>query len=117
MSISCGENFTVCLKEDGTIKCFGNNKYNQLDPIYKSFTNIIKVSCGLDFTICLKEDATLECFGSNNIIKISCGRYFTVFLKEDENIKCFGNNYDNQLDQIYKSFDNIKIHYKEYILK
>ena len=41
MSISCGENFTVFLKEDGTIECFGNN---QLDQIYKYFTNI-KIHC------------------------------------------------------------------------
>ena len=40
MSIKCGWYHTVCLLEDGTIECFGDNNENQLDIKYKDITNV-----------------------------------------------------------------------------
>ena len=39
-SIACGVDHSVALKEDDTLECWGSNKNNQCDPVYKTFTNI-----------------------------------------------------------------------------
>ena len=40
--IVCGFHHSLALKDDGTIYCWGHNKYNQCDEIYKLFTNVKK---------------------------------------------------------------------------
>ena len=40
ISVACGGYHSVALKSDGTLECWGNNEYNQCNPVYKSFTNI-----------------------------------------------------------------------------
>ena len=60
-TIGCGNMHFVALKEDGTIVCWGNNKCNQLDPIYLTYTNIIEIECGIYHSVGLKADGTIVC--------------------------------------------------------
>ena len=76
-SISCGGYHSVALRDDGTVKCWGNNTQNQCNSIYKTFTNIIKASCGNEYSVALTSDGTIKCWGSNE---------------------------KNQLDPVYKTF-------------
>ena len=40
---------------------WGDNTYNQLDPIYISYTNIKAIACGIHHSVGLKEDGTIVC--------------------------------------------------------
>ena len=64
-TIVCGGKVSVALKEDGTIECWGDNYFNQCDPVYKTFTDVISVACGVFHSVALKSDGTLECWGYN----------------------------------------------------
>jgi len=58
-SIACGEYFSVALKDNENIECWGNNEHNQCDPIYKTFTNIISIACGRNHSVALRSDGTI----------------------------------------------------------
>ena len=79
-SIKCGYIHSVALKEDGTLECWGDNKYNQCNPFYKTFECVIDVACGQYHSVALKSDGTLECWGSNT---------------------------QNQCDPVYKTFTGV----------
>ena len=68
----------------------GDNRCNQCDPVYKTFTSLIDVACGGFHSVVVKDNGTIECWESNNI---------------------------NQCDPVYKTFTNIKLPYSDYILK
>ena len=69
-SIVCGFHHSVALRSDGNIECWGNNKYNQCDPVYKTFTAIITVACGLYHSVALRSDGTLELWDLIYVINV-----------------------------------------------
>lgn len=66
---------TAAVKNDGTVWCWGANKYGQLgdgtqtnrnEPVMVSgFSNAVMVSAGGEFTAVLKRDGTVWCWGDN----------------------------------------------------
>ena len=50
----------------GLLNVGGNNDKNQCDPLYKSFTNVIKIACGEHHSISLLDNGTIECWGDNS---------------------------------------------------
>ncbi|MDR1565001.1 MAG: S8 family serine peptidase [Oscillospiraceae bacterium] len=77
-AISAGMNFSVALKNDGTVWAWGENKYGKVGVVTPSsdewvstpkqipgLTNIIAISAGADYTIALKSDGTVYGFGDN----------------------------------------------------
>ena len=86
-SICCGNDYTLILKNDGTLWGCGNNQYGQLGlgdtankTIFTKITDNIKsVCCGYAYTIILKNDNTLWGCGRND--------YYQLGLGEDKNNK------------------------------
>jgi alpha-tubulin suppressor-like RCC1 family protein len=56
ISVSCGLNHSVVVKNDGTVFCWGNNDENQCDPIHQTFTNVVSISCGNYHSVALRSD-------------------------------------------------------------
>jgi len=90
--ISCGGYFTSAIKDDGSIKVWGDNDEGQYDNIPND--KFVSVSCGVSHTIALNEDGYISVFGSNNngqydnvpdgkFICISSNYYVNVALRED----------------------------------
>ena len=38
--IACGRCHSVALLHDGTVRCWGDNKWDQCDPIHRAITNV-----------------------------------------------------------------------------
>jgi alpha-tubulin suppressor-like RCC1 family protein len=82
ISVSCGESFTVVLKNDGTVWTFGENVYGQLGyfsnpslvpALVPGITNAIEISCGESHTMVLKSDNTVWTFGYNQFGQLGNG--------------------------------------------
>ena len=131
-SVYCGHDYTLILKNNGTLWGCGKNDYGQLglgDTTNRSTftliginTNDIKsVYCGGNYTIILKNDGTLWGCGrndygqlglgdtanrstftiigvnTNNVKSICCGYYHTFMLKNDSTLCVCGRNDYGQL--------------------
>ncbi len=100
-SIAAGMNYTVGLKEDGTVSAVGYNENGQLNV--SSWTNIKAVAAGWYHTVGLKEDGTVVAVGNSrsgqlnvsswtNIKAVAAGISHTVGLKEDGTVVAVGDN-------------------------
>ena len=78
--VACGENHTVFLLEDGTVKTVGFNRYGQ---------------CGTGNTT--ERQLSLYTIPDlNNVKQIACGLYHSVFLLEDGTVRTVGYNVHGQ---------------------
>ena len=73
--ISCGENFTMCLSEEGDLYSFGDNYFGQLGVEnnenllvikVESLNNVEFVECGDEYTFCKTLDNKIYCWGNNS---------------------------------------------------
>ena len=64
-SIVCGRLHSVALLSNGTVRCWGDNRHNQCDPIHLTFTDVIQVACGHSHSIVLLTNGTIRCWGDN----------------------------------------------------
>lgn len=99
------DNFSVGLKEDGTVVTAGCNNYGQCNV--SGWTDIIAISAGSKHIVGLKTDGTVRAMGNNydgqcdisgwkDIVAISAGGYHTVGLKKDGTVVAVGLNEDGQ---------------------
>lgn len=76
--VSCGSDYTMAIKEDGTLWGWGLNSNGQLalntttstsNPLqeYTTSVNWKQVSCGHDHVAAIKIDGTLWCWGDNTV--------------------------------------------------
>jgi alpha-tubulin suppressor-like RCC1 family protein len=83
-SITAGHQFTLAIRNDGTLWGWGRNIRGQLGLGYNSFnvlspiqigvdTNWLKVVSGFDFSIGLKKDSTLWAWGHNSVGQLGNG--------------------------------------------
>jgi alpha-tubulin suppressor-like RCC1 family protein len=87
VDVSCGENYTVLISDDGRIWTFGDNGYGQLGHGDKKKRKIpTEIQRGLNG---LHKDV--------RIIGASCGNDHTVLISDTGDIWTFGNNVDGQL--------------------
>ena len=99
IAVSAGDNYTVGVKQDGTVVSRGSNEEGRCD-VY-DWTDIVSISAGLDYTVGLKADGTVVAAGSNtvercnvsgwkNIVAVSTGFAHTVGLKSDGTVVATG---------------------------
>ena len=81
-AISAGWNYTIALKNDGTVWALGDNSHCQL---------------GVDKAITTDRYTPMQVSGLSNITAISAGGAFTIALKDDETVWAWGDNYFGQL--------------------
>lgn len=105
--IAAGYNYTIGLKNDGTLISAGSNDSGQCDV--SDWKDIVAVSAGNRHTVGLKSDGTVVAAGSNNygecniedwkdIKQISAGDLYTVGLKNDGTVIAVGTNDTGQCD-------------------
>ena len=89
IAISAGNNFSLAVKNDGTVWAWGKNDFgqlgdgtivNHLTPIQVKgvggvgyLTNIVAVACGGGYSIALKNDGTVYCWGLNDFGQLGNG--------------------------------------------
>jgi len=78
--VACGDDYTVFLLKDGTVRTVGRNDYGQCGT---GNTNTRQLSL---YTIP----------NLNNVKQVACGEYHTVFLLKDGTVRTVGNNYCGQ---------------------
>ena len=80
MACASGEFHTVTLSDEGVVRSFGRNNYDDVSlprPI-PNLPQIMKVACGVDFTICIDYEGFLWSFGRNNNGQLGTGNTKTV---------------------------------------
>ena len=76
-TIVCGDSHTVALTSNNTVKCWGDNLYNQCDPVHLTFTNAIQVVCGHSHSVVLFSNGTVQCWGQQHMGTMRpCTSYF-----------------------------------------
>ncbi|ERM18314.1 RCC1 domain-containing protein [Brevibacillus laterosporus] len=81
--VRAGENFTLALREDGTVWAFGKNRSGQLGdgttetrvkPVQVSgLTDIVAIDAGEEFSLALSEDGTVWAWGNNSVGQLGNG--------------------------------------------
>ena len=120
-SVYRGAEYTIILKNNGTLWGCGDNQYGQLGlgsitnkttftQITTNTNNIKQVCCGYHHTIILKNDGTLWITGHNNDGRLGLGdriiRYtFTQVTTNTDNIKSLPNQYEKNIPIIMKVYD------------
>ena len=108
-TIACGVSHSVALRNDGTIKTWGSNSYDQrLDS--PTDAGYIAIACGGAHSVALHNDGTIRTWGRNEndqrddsptdtgYIAIACGSAHSVALRNDGTIKTWGRNENDQRD-------------------
>ena len=103
VAISAGQNFTLALRNDGTVTGWGNNRTGQLN-IPSSLTNATAVAGGLEHALALTANGTVVAWGQNvegdttfaqgltNIGQISAGQWDSLALETNEALLGGGDN-------------------------
>ena len=82
--ISAGDNYTLALKEDGSIWAWGKNNYGQLGdgtttnqsiPVQISINNVQLIDAGNEHSLALKKDNTVWAWGRNDGGQLGDGTY------------------------------------------
>lgn len=103
--LSVGFDHSCGLRIDGTIDCWGSNKYGQVDPPLAQFTAVsvnAVHSCGL------RVDGTIDCWGNDGMgetrvpigtfTAVSAGHFFSCGLRVDGTVDCWGLNWHGEAD-------------------
>lgn len=101
-SVSCGSEYTVALKTDGTVIASGLFITGPRNIGY-DWRNLVAIDCGYSHILGLKADGTVIAIGNNvydecnvndwnNIDAIACGAYHTVGLKANGTVTAVGSN-------------------------
>ncbi len=103
-AVSAGDLHSCGIRTDGTIVCWGDNEYGQLDAPTGTFTNVavgIRHSCGI------RTGGAVVCWGSSSrqldapggrFLSIATNAFHTCGLRTDNSVVCWGSNDDGELD-------------------
>ena len=126
IAVSGRGGFFTVLKEDGTIKTFGNN-WNDRDMVPEindsNISNVVGISAGLNHLLILKSDGTVQAFGCdtsgsvdgvneseiNNAVSVVAGVTHSIIIKEDGTAQAFGNPHSESVTAINDSDFRVKI--------
>lgn len=108
-SVSAGDAYTCAVKTDGTVACWGDNRYGQAAPPTGTF---VSVSAGGGHTCGVRSDSTIACWGSNRdkfgvftgeatppagqFVAVSVGGAHACAVRAGGTIACWGSNEDGQ---------------------
>ena len=120
LEIVQGQNYTIALRNDGSITGWGDNNYGQINcPKGNDF---VKIACGTNHSVALKNDGSIVGWGYNNqgqincpkgndFVKIACVSDHNIALKKDGSIAYWGWNSNGHLhlNNIPKGNDFVKI--------
>jgi alpha-tubulin suppressor-like RCC1 family protein len=84
-AMAAGEDHTCAVKTDGTVACWGNNRYGQLGdgsqidrstpvPVAGLGAGVVAVTAGFRHTCALKRDGTLWCWGASGSGQLGDGQ-------------------------------------------
>ena len=108
LSVSCGSEFSVAIKTDGTMKQWGNDIEKQREG-FPEGVKVKSVSCGGSHSVAIKEDGTVLQWGNQKQNQkqgfpeglkakaVACGSAYTVAIKEDGTIAQWGDTFQYQL--------------------
>ena len=65
-TVVCYLYHSVALLSNGTVRCWGDNKGKQCDPVHYTFTDVIQVACGSNHSVALLSNGTVRCWGDNS---------------------------------------------------
>ena len=65
IQVACGENHSVALFSNATVRCWGDDRFNQCDPVHLTFTEVVQVVCGDTHSVALLSNGTVRCWGNN----------------------------------------------------
>ncbi|MGM9626090.1 MAG: RCC1 domain-containing protein [Eubacteriales bacterium] len=97
VAIAAGESHFVCLMDDGTVVCSGDNTYGQCNTNGSAWRDIVAVAAGKNFTLGLKSDGSVVACGSdacgqcdvsgfNNVVEIAACDQTTVVRFSDGSV-------------------------------
>ena len=120
IQVYCGASHSVALLSNGTIQCWGNNLWNQCDPVHLTFTDVIQVVCNRKHSVALLSNGTVRCWGDNHwnqcdpvhltftdVVQVACGAKHSVALKSNGTVRCWGENEYNQCDPVHLTFTDV----------
>lgn len=108
LSVSCGSEFSVAIKNDGTMKQWGNDTEKEREGFPEGI-NVSSVACGGLHSIGIKDDGTAIQWGNQKQNQrqgfpeglkakaVACGSAHTVAIKEDGTISQWGDTFQYQL--------------------
>lgn len=103
IAVSAGEKFTCGIKSDGTLACWGDNTWGQLDVIEGKYA---KVHAGSQHVCALRTDGTATCWGNyyyngsptippGAFAQLAGGDGYPCGLRHDGSAICWGDQFSN----------------------
>ena len=105
ISVGAGERYTCGVRDDGTVECWGDDRYGQATPPGGTFAS---VSAGYEHACGVRDDGSVECWGSNQrrdglfvgqatppegtFLSVSAGHEYTCGVRDDGMVECWGSN-------------------------
>lgn len=87
VAIAAGQDFSLALKQDGTLWSFGGNSWGQLGD-----------GTGIS------RPAPVQVSGSNGIVAITAGNYHAIAVKADGHIEAWGRTDEHQIGEVFGSY-------------
>ena len=108
-AIAAGMEYTVALKNDGSVLAWGRNRWGQTNVPVAAQSGVTAIAAGGYHTVVLKNDGSVVAWGLNSygqtnvpvaaqsgVAAIAAGRYHSVALKSDGSVLAWGDNYSGQ---------------------
>ena len=97
IAVSGGQSHACALQPGGILKCWGNNRYGQLDGPDGTFTRI-STTCwtppgAVDSRDCWGISESGQLGPDSTFTAISAGRYFSCAIKTDGTVACWGTKF------------------------
>lgn len=97
LSIATGVYFTCAVRADGTLDCWGDNRYQQSSPPGGTFQT---VGAGHEFACGLRTDGTVVCWGyvrhpphpNAQFTALATGSWFACGIRPDATLTCWDGN-------------------------
>jgi hypothetical protein len=104
VALDAGSSFTVALRANGQVACWGNNSRGQCD-VPAALDGVVAISAGTSHALALKADGTVVGWGRyafsnsavaipsglSNVVRVSAGTQHSLALRSDGSVVAWGN--------------------------